>query len=294
MKERVFVIIVSFNGGKKVVDCLESIKDWPLIIVDNNSTDKSVELIKELTSSRVNPLINNSLMNNKSTIKLIENRTNLGFAGGVNVGMKYALKNGAEYVMLLNQDAKVEKGTIENLVEVMKGDGKVGICGPLIFDNKKKIWSAGGVVDKKRYSGGHLFKIINGQKPYEIDFISGCAMMIKKKILEKIGFFDERFFLYYEDVDFCFRARKAGFKSVFAPLAIVDHHYHKTADKEKIKEYFMARNHLLFLEKHAPLRMKIREIVRLPKTIYEHLSRGEVHALLGIKDYFFKALNITG
>lgn len=287
MREKVFVIIINFNGGEKVVDCLESIKDWPMIIVDNNSTDKSVELIKELTSSRVNPLINN-----KSTIKLIENRTNLGFAGGVNVGIKYALKNGAEYVMLLNQDARVEKGTIENLVEVMKGDGKIGICGPLIFDNKKKIWSAGGVVDKKRYSGGHLFRIINEQKPYEVGFISGCAMMIKKKIFEKIGFFDERFFLYYEDVDFCFRAKKAGFKSVFAPLAIVDHHYHKTVDKEKIKEYFMARNHLLFLEKHAPLRMKIREIVRLPKTIYEHFKNKKTHALLGIKDYFLSSFGL--
>ena len=276
MKEKVFIIIVSFNGGKELICCLESVKKHPVVVVDNGSNENLLSAFK-VQGSRFKNLI------------LIENKKNLGFAIGANIGIKYALKKGAEYVMLLNQDARVEKGTIKNLVEIMEGNGKIGICGPLIFNNKKKIWSAGGVVDKKRYSGGHLFRIINEHKPYEVDFISGCAMMIKKKILEKIGFFDERFFLYYEDVDFCFRAKKAGFKSIFAPLAIADHHYRKTADKEKTKEYFMARNHLLFLEKHAPLRMKIREIVRLPKTIYEHLKKNQAHALLGIRDYFLSS-----
>ena len=243
----------------------------------------------------------------------------MGFSGGVNRGIKYALKNGAEYMMLLNQDAVVEKGAIEELVRVIKQDKRIGICGPLVLNSDKSIWSAGGIVDKKRYSAGHIFKLhvvchpelgsgsqsieipkqvrndggrarndSECEKQYEVEFISGCAMMIKKQVFEKIGFFDEPFFLYYEDADFCFRAKKAGFKSVFVPQAVVYHYCRKSADKEKNKQYFMARNHLLFLKKHAPLKIKIREMIRLPKTIYEHLSRGEIHALLGIKDYFLK------
>jgi len=316
MKKQISIITVNFNGGKKTIDCLKSINQWPVIscqlsviVVDNNSTDKSVEFINQLTSSRVNSLINNSLINNKSinnplinnklNIKLIKNKKNLGFARGVNKGIKYALKNGADYVMLLNQDAIVngilplrqaqvqnDRGTIDELVKVMKKDKKIGVCGPLIFTPDKKVWSAGGVIDKKRYSGGHLFKMLK-KSPYQVDFISGCAMMIKKEVFEKIGFFDERFFLYYEDVDFCLRTKKAGFKVVFIPQAVV-YHQISNGEKAKLKQYYMAKNRFVFFKKHASLKIKIREIIRLPRTIYEHLTRGETDALLGIKDYFLR------
>ena len=238
MKKGVFIVIVGFNGEKKIVDCLRSIDrlhvtryTLHVIVVDNNSTDKSLEKIKNEKRKR---------KNDNLKLKIIKNKKNLGFAGGVNVGVKYALKNGADDVMLLNQDAIVEEGAIEKVVKVMKKDKKIGICGPLIFTPDKKVWSAGGVIDKKRYSGGHLFKMLK-KSPYQVDFISGCAMMIKKEVFEKIGFFDERFFLYYEDVDFCLRTKKAGFKSVLIPKAVVDHHYQKSISKQKTKSILWQR-----------------------------------------------------
>lgn len=270
MKKQVFVVIVNFNGGEKTLASIESVKKYSVVVVDNRSRKSSLDALKA-QGSRLKNLI------------LIENKENLGFAGGANVGIKKALKEGAEYVMLLNQDAIIKSNAVEKLVNIMGKDKRIGICGPLILAPNKKIWSAGGVVDKKRYSAGHLFKILN-KNPYQVDFVSGCCMMIKKEVFEKIGFFDERFFLYYEDVDLCIRAQKAGFKVVLVPKTVV---YHQVQDGGEVRQYFMARNHLLFLEKHGPLKIKAREMVRLPKTIYEHLNRGETYALLGVRDYFF-------
>jgi len=274
-QNKVAVIVVSFNGEETIIDCVRSINEITkegnneitLIIVDNASTDKSLEKVK----CQISKLKTTTQM---SKLKVIKNKENLGFAGGVNVGTKYALKNGAEYVFLLNQDAIVKQGAIEKLVQIIEKDSQIGIVGPLILNPDGTIWSAGGIVDKKRFTAGHLDDLNSSRQARTIkavDFVSGCAMMIRNDVFEKIGFFDERFFLYYEDVDFCFRVRKANFKIIFVPQAVVTHHYQSTIEKEKKKRYFMARNHFLFLAKHGPLKIKIREMIRLPKTVLEYL-----------------------
>jgi len=289
-QNKVAVIVVSFNGEETIIDCVRSINEITkegnneitLIIVDNASTDRTLEKVK----CQISKLKTTTQM---SKLKVIKNKENLGFAGGVNVGTKYALKNGAEYVFLLNQDATVKQGAIEKLVQIIEKDSQIGIVGPLILNPDGTIWSAGGIVDKKRFTAGHLDEsaIIRHPEPIlgsidegilnqvqndsQVDFVSGCAMMIRNDVFEKIGFFDERFFLYYEDVDFCFRVRKANFKIIFVPQAVVTHHYQSTIEKEKKKRYFMARNHFLFLAKHGPLKIKIREMIRLPKTVLEYL-----------------------
>lgn len=274
-QNKVAVIVVSFNGEETIIDCVRSINEITkegnneitLIIVDNASTDKSLEKVK----CQISKLKTTTQM---SKLKVIKNKENLGFAGGVNVGTKYALKNGAEYVFLLNQDATVKQGAIEKLVQIIEKDSQIGIVGPLILNPDGTIWSAGGIVDKKRFTAGHLDDLNSSRQARTIkavDFVSGCAMMIRNDVFEKIGFFDERFFLYYEDVDFCFRVRKANFKIIFVPQAVVTHHYQSTIEKEKKKRYFMARNHFLFLAKHGPLKIKIREMIRLPKTVLEYL-----------------------
>ena len=274
-QNKVAVIVVSFNGEETIIDCVRSINEITkegnneitLIIVDNASTDKSLEKVK----CQISKLKTTTQM---SKLKVIKNKENLGFAGGVNVGTKYALKNGAEYVFLLNQDAIVKQGAIEKLVQIIEKDSQIGIVGSLILNPDGTIWSAGGIVDKKRFTAGHLDDLNSSRQARTIkavDFVSGCAMMIRNDVFEKIGFFDERFFLYYEDVDFCFRVRKANFKIIFVPQAVVTHHYQSTIEKEKKKRYFMARNHFLFLAKHGPLKIKIREMIRLPKTVLEYL-----------------------
>ena len=118
-------------------------------------------------------------------------------------------------------------------------------------------------------------------------------MLVKNQVFKKIGLFDESYFLYYEDVDFCFRGRKAGYLSVFVPNSIV---YHKFGATSKIgsplHNYYTTRNHYIFVEKYAPLKEKMRELFRTPKTITEFfLSKDEVrkkYSILGVRDYFLR------
>ena len=285
---KILIIIVNYNETGTIFDCLKTLIDFnpgirgydlKILVVDNGSTDGSVENLK----SQISNLKTKSQSSKLKELKVIRNKKNLGFAGGVNVGIREVLENGADYIFLLNPDGAVTEDTINKLIEIAHGDKRIGIVGPLILDQHKNVWSAGGIIDKKRYTAGHTFKV-NGQK--EADFVSGCAMLIKGEVFQEIGLFDERFFLYFEDADFCLRAKKAGFKVIFTPEVVVYHHAGKK--NIRLKEYYMARNHLLFLEKHGPLMVKVREIIRLPKTIFEHLKGGQRYAFLGILDFFLR------
>ena len=308
--KKIWVVIVTFNAGEKVVECLKSLfhcktggldHELKIVVVDNHSTDKSVEFIKKLTSSRVNRLKNkkiNSLITSKSTIKLIENKTNLGFAAASNIGIKKALKSKADYILLLNPDTTVKKNFLTPLLEVLKRP-KAGICGPkILFESasnskKPKIWSAGGKLDKIRFSGGLIGHNEEDRGQYNakksVDFISGTCMLIKKQVFEKIGFLAEDYFLYYEDVDFCFQAGKVGYRVIYNPLSIIYHFGSFTINKNsKIMQYYLARNRLLFLSRYASLKIKIREIIRLSKTIDEHLKNQQTWAIYGILDFFLR------
>lgn len=279
---KVFVVILNFNSGQQIVNCLSSVLQGQnslvkILVVDNGSKDNSLEFISDQFPS----------------VEIIKNEQNLGFAGGNNRGIKFALDNSAEYIFLLNPDTTINRNTVKNLLEIIESDKKIGIVGMKVYSMDNKIWSCGGEIDKKRFTGG---LIGFGEKDHglydkekEVDFISGAAMFVKREVFENIGPFPRDYFLYYEDVDFCLRAKKAGFKIYFTPHSIVYHDWSSIIGKKSpMKEYFMARNHFLFLEKYAPLRIKFRELLRLPKTIYEHYRKDEKFALLGIRDYFLR------
>lgn len=264
--ETVVCVIVHFGKEKYLKECLESLQK-----------------IKQ--------------ENFKLKVLVVDNtKTNLGFAGGANKGIKEALKDKkVKFIFLLNNDTLIHPDALYHLLNYLRNsrDLNVAIVGPKILSLDDKIESLGGSLDPNRFTA-----ILNKFSPISpitlistIDFLSGTALLIKKEVFEKIGFFDERFFLYYEDVDFCFRAQKAGFKLAINPQAIVYHHHSaSTGINSPLKQYYLARNHLLFVEKHAPLRIRLRELLRLPKTLFEHLSRHEKSALLGIRDYFLHRL----
>jgi len=282
VNKKVFIVILNFQAGEYVVKCVNSIlknSDFPteVVIVDNGSTDESVKRVRTKCAG----------------VKIVENKQNLGFAEGNNVGIIFALKNDADYIFLLNPDTTIEKNTIENLLKIMKNNKEAGIVGPKIYSMDNKIWSCGGEIDKKRFTGG---LISFGEKDHrrcnkekEVDFVSGTAMFIRKEVFGKVGLLPGDYFLYYEDIDFCLRAKKAGYKIYFVPNSILYHDWSSIIGKKSpMKEYFMARNHLLFLERHAPLPVKLRESLRLPKTLYEHYRKNDRFALLGIRDYFLR------
>lgn len=224
-----------------------------------------------------------------SDIVVVDNNTiNRGFATGFNYGYELIKRlNNFDVVILMNNDVRLLSPLEILTSEFMSED--VGIIGPLQV-NRDRSYIYEGIVDSKRFTAGHnVSKVLKkNTTTKEVDFISGSFMLIKKEVLDKIGLFDQRYFMYYEDVDFCIRARKSGYKCLFVPKVLISHlesvHIKKTA-----KEYYLARNHFLFVEKHAPWNIKIREIIRLPKTCFEHYRNKErFNGLLGIRDYFFR------
>lgn len=286
--KKIYTIIVNHNEKRLLKDCLKSLQKVKLegfvnqiILIDNASWDGSVRYVKKRFPD----------------IKIKIKHQNLGFSGGVNLGLLTALKNKAKYVLLLNNDTIVTPNFLQKMVDYAEKKEKVGIFSPLILlpGRQKRIWFAGGTVDHIKFSSNHVSfgeKINRRLKnPYETEFVPGCAMLIKRKVIEKVGFFDERFFLYYEDVDYCLRAKKEGFKCKVVPEARITHRQAKSEIGDQ-REYYLARNHLLFLEKHAPPNIKAREYASTVKAVVDKYSLREdpkiSYHLEGIKDYFLR------
>jgi len=292
---RVFIIILNWNGSKDTIECLNSLealdfRNFEIILVDNGSTDDSISNFKI------------QIPNFKNKVILIENKENLGFPAGNNVGIRCALNYGADYILLLNSDTVVDSQFLKELVVAAKNNQQAGILGPKIyfFDAPKTIWFAGGkfnwfqgsshigfgVRENHTNEGANLMRI---KREYtNVDFITGCAMLVKKEVFaalgeprptgraapkwraslrgaerEKIGLLDERFFLYYEDTDFCLKAKKAGFKSVFVPRAKIWHKIPLKSLKTELSGavdkigappvyYYHHRNVLLLIQNNGP------------------------------------------
>ncbi len=267
---KIYIIILTFNNEKTITALLNSLlslqSGFKVIVVDNGSTDKTLLQVKKFQFAR-----------------LIENKKNLGFSAGNNIGIKHALNSRADVILLLNPDTVVPKTFLKSFNKSTRLllDG-YSIIGPKIFDENGKIWSVGGLLDKKRYSS-----ILKHKLNSELDYISGTAIFIKKEVFDKIGFLKEDYFLYYEDVDFCQRAKKSGFKLATDKNISIIHKASSSVGKNSpAMQYYMARNHMLFVERFAPLSIKIRELIRLPKTIYQ--ARNKKHELIGIGDYFLR------
>jgi GT2 family glycosyltransferase len=216
---KVAVIVLSWNGKELTLDCLRSLAtiETPgvaLIVVDNASSDGSVEAIRDAFGDRV---------------ELIVNDGNLGFAGGNNVGIKHALKGGADYVLLLNNDTVVDAGLIDHMLAPFSTDSDVGITGPKIYyyTPRDQVWFAGGEVFLARGTSRHIGirQPDRGQfdRTREVDYVTGCALMARREVYEAVGMRDLSYVAYYEDTDFCMRARRAGYKIVYVPGGKVWH-----------------------------------------------------------------------
>jgi GT2 family glycosyltransferase len=252
---KLFVVVLNFNGGKDIIECLNSLmgEKAEIVVVDNGSTDGSLEKLK-VQSEKL------------KIAKIIENKKNLGFARGCNVGIKYALKNGAEAVLLLNQDTVVEKGFLKPLLE-----NPADIVAPVIKFKRKGEWvyDFGGRVNwwvgrtthlEFSHLGGVMASPPAGGSACHhprwgsgIDYVSGCAMLIKRPVLEKIGLLDERYFLYEEDVDFCLKARKAGFKVVVEPKSIVIHKLSEGKEKPLKQHFSHLKSNFIFINQWIPV-----------------------------------------
>jgi GT2 family glycosyltransferase len=241
----VMIVVLNWNGLSDTLDCLMSLQrlDYPdckVVVVDNGSVDGSVEVVRTRFPG----------------IMLVENEENLGYAGGNNVGLRYALAQGMDYVLLLNNDTEVAPDFVSRLVAAAEVDLAVGVVGPTIYyhDRPDDIWSAGGAIDWQR---GRTWMVgLNerdvgqfGQESCEVDFVTGCALLVKRAVLEQVGLLDERFFAYYEDTEWCVRIARAGYRIVHVPEAKIWHKISPDAQADSpLIHYYMTRNRLLFLK----------------------------------------------
>lgn len=246
----IYIILLNYNGYKDTIDCINSLnnidyKNYKIIVVDNNSMDDSKEEISKYIE------YNNNVI-------FIESKENLGFSGGNNLGIKYAMEHGADYICLLNNDTVVETDFLNPLVDIMEKDKSIGISAGKImyYDNKDIVWSAGGYIDSKKAIGynnaidNHESILTN--ELTEVTFLTGCLQLIRREVIENIGLYDHEYFLYMEDVDFCKRVLNNGYKLMYVPQSKI---YHKVSASTGGKVspmvvYYMTRNRLLFNSKY--------------------------------------------
>jgi len=246
---RVAVIILTWNRVDDIVTCLESFADvhYPnleVVVVDNASADETVPAVRERFPWTT----------------LIVNDDNLGYVGGNNIGIRHALANGAEYVFVLNSDTKMTETCLDELVRIMRADPRIGIVGAknLYMQNPAFTWGKYGVLNWGPMlvrTHGRFVRDYPEPSPKDVDWVIGNGCMMSREALETVGIFDEEFFQVNEDVDWCTRARKLGYRVVYVDTAAIYHRGASSADLSKpivfSYGYFLGRNAILFARKHA-------------------------------------------
>jgi GT2 family glycosyltransferase len=241
----VVVTVLNWNGRDDTLACLDSLQDvcypnYRVIVVDNGSSDGSVAAIHHRFPDQT----------------VIETGENLGFAGGNNVGLRYARECGADYALLLNNDTEVTPDFLSLLVDAIDEDPSIAVVGPTICyrDPADVIWSAGGGIDWKRGSS-HMIGLDQREDDAEwtlreVDFVSGCALLVRLSALDEAGYLDERFFAYYEETEWCVRIHRTGYRILHVPEAKIWHKipFQDGRAQSPIVHYYMKRNRLLFLK----------------------------------------------
>lgn len=242
----VYIITLNWNGYTDTVECLNSLQkitylNYKIIVVDNGSVNEDYLRLR----------------NYFPNIELVRSESNLGFSGGNNLGIKYALKQNPDYILLLNNDTTVNPDFIEKSIDIFDKYTKVGIVSPIIYyySNPNKVWSAGGKINRLRGSGVNTTCICDPfVSEFEVNFVSGCCMLIKTEVLNQVGLFDDNYFLYAEDTDLCIRTINAGYKIFVSQAAKI---YHKVSQSSASKTsalpvYYTTRNRLYFTKKNFP------------------------------------------
>jgi len=225
---KVSIIILNWNTCEDTIECLESLKkidyqNYEIIIVDNASSGDDVRILQDRFGDYVH---------------IIANGRNDGFAGGCNIGMHYALEKGTDYILMLNNDTIVDARFLSEMVKVAEGDRAIGITGSKIYYERypNRLQSVGGKMNwwlgTITFYGRKVEDIGQYDNLAERDFVVGTSLLVKKIVIDKISFLDNiNFFFNYEDVDYCTRAKRAGFKIVYVPESKIWHKYGASSSK---------------------------------------------------------------
>lgn len=241
--KRVAVIIVVWNNYPDTRECLLSLAkvnyhNYEIIVVDNGSTDDSGVRIKEYFPDVI----------------VIRNKENLGYTGGCNTGIDYACRvMDIEYCLILNNDTVIEdENFLNTLVTSAENQETLGIVAPVVYDyfSPQTIQSAG--VRVNLFIGRARLITRLGEPPIWTDAVHGCAFLVKRNVINEVGGLDDRFYLYWEETDYCLRVQKAGYRILIIPETSIFHKSGKTiGGRGSLYTYYFFRNRLLLMQKHA-------------------------------------------
>lgn len=294
---KIFVVILNWNAVEMTTKCLSSVRKMKkkncqveVVLVDNASTDESRLVFKDMEKKKV------------FFSRLIVNDSNLGYAAGNNVAIKYAMDHGADYVLILNNDVELDENLLEQLLAGAKRHPDAGLVVPKIYflkgsefhrDRYKKselgkvIWAAGGGFDWANVYGINigLDEVDHGQfdKEVQVEKAPGTCVLISTKMLRKVGLFDEKFFMYHEDDDLSIRATRSGWSIWYIPSAVIWHASGASSGiGSELMDYFTSRNRMLLGMRYASLRTKI----ALVRESFRLLIKGRKWQRYGIRDFY--------
>lgn len=316
--DQVFIIVLNWNGWKDTIECLESLQQqdhdsYRMVVVDNGSVDdslrhieswaggqeQSIESLRDDVARRRGTKPLEVVSYNKSeaeaggtgegekvlsacpdrALVLVQTGANLGFAGGCNVGIRYAMKRGAKYVWLLNNDTVAEPGALSGMVAVGRDDQQVGLVGSVLnyYHDPQAVQAfGGGSISWWWGTIRHYLK----ERVEDLDYLTGASLLIKRSVIEKIGLLDDSYFFYWEDIDYSRRALEAGWCIGVATGSRVLHKEGGTVSggsrtKSLASDRFMVRSTVLFFRAHGGLCWPLAVLVRLSGVVVNRLRRGQ-------------------
>lgn len=309
----VAIVVLNWNGAADTIACLESLcllkyGNFAIVVVDNASTDDSVSRLVRWGSDRRQDFARMSaeeceLVSSKSSNRrvLIQNYSNLGFAGGNNLGIRYSLNIGAEYIWILNNDTIVSPDSLSPLVEAMSISQNVGITGScvLYWDRPEVVQTAGMRLGWHNLRISHISQNLKltdwpVSKQGDVDCLPACSILVNSRMVQNIGQIDESYFMYHEDVDWEISAKRAGWRILYVPSSRI---WHKCGGSTKkmtfVGAYYQSRNKLRLIRKNESdlfLLLVFPLFFALVRNVIAAIARGEFrnakYMIIGATDFF--------
>lgn len=279
----VWVVVLNWNRPEDTRLCVESLQvsDYPalrILVVDNGSDENKYE---ELCAA-------------VRGVEVVRSEDNLGFAAGNNIGIRHALERDADYVLLVNNDTVIDPKMVGMLVEVMERDSAFGVAGPIIYymDQPEDVWFAGYRIKGELYVLRRGLRLEPPLQPIEeVDFVSGCGMLLRREMVEGVGMFSPEYFMYYEDLDLCLRAKRAGWRIACVTGASMWHKVSASSggSESPMKQYHQVRSSLIFYRRYTRGVMFVVNMgLRLAHAAYSllrYLIRGTLNLAM-LRHYF--------